>query len=133
MVRHGEPGYLNEEVAPGDLILSIDDVDVQQAPVTKLQTMLVGKRRSCIDIVPAILVIAHSWYRLGIYVQGIMVPLWMWLWKDVMNPQPIEYKSSDTRQSSRIVERRSKTQHYGTAFSHPTTVQNLALCSLSAM
>ena len=60
MVRHGEPGYLNEEVAPGDLILSIDDVDVQQAPVTKLQTMLVGKRRSCIDIVPAILVIAHS-------------------------------------------------------------------------
>ena len=46
MVRQGESGYLNEEVAPGDLILSIDDADVQQESTSQLWTMLVGKRLS---------------------------------------------------------------------------------------
>jgi len=39
LVRQGQPGYLNEEIAPGDLILLIDG---QNALGASLQDMLTG-------------------------------------------------------------------------------------------
>lgn len=42
MVRQGEPGYSNEAIAFGDLILSVDGIDAQAVPLSKLQDMLRG-------------------------------------------------------------------------------------------
>jgi hypothetical protein len=43
MVRHDEPGYLNEKVAPGDILLSINDQDVLHESVSKLKAMFIGE------------------------------------------------------------------------------------------
>lgn len=42
MVCQGEPGYSNEDISFGDLILSVDGVDAQAVPLSELQDMLRG-------------------------------------------------------------------------------------------
>ena len=42
MTRQGESGYLNESIAPGDLILRVDGQDAQTASLSELHGMLQG-------------------------------------------------------------------------------------------
>jgi len=44
MVRQGQPGYTNEEVRTGDLILKIDGRDVRNVSSHALQILLKGKK-----------------------------------------------------------------------------------------
>ena len=50
MTRQGEPGYTNEDIRPGDLILSVDGRDVQNVPVSELHDLLRGTYSSSCGI-----------------------------------------------------------------------------------
>jgi hypothetical protein len=47
MVRQGEPGYSNESVEPGDLILRIYGRDTQSLSLSQIHDLLKGKLRCC--------------------------------------------------------------------------------------
>ena len=42
MTKQGEPGYTNEAISPGDLILAVDGRDVQRIPLSELHDLLRG-------------------------------------------------------------------------------------------
>jgi len=42
LVKQGQPGYLNEAIAPGDLILQVDGRDAQRVPLHELHDLLRG-------------------------------------------------------------------------------------------
>ena len=50
MVKQGEPGYSNEVVNPGDLILSIDGHEAQTASLDRIHEMLRGELHSAVAL-----------------------------------------------------------------------------------